>query len=144
MRSPKRGHSQWAQLSQRNSAATQQNGNTPPVRVVHFIRSVIRSEKFHEGSERRHNLRYPVTMPVRAVPLDDEGMHAGVPFLAVTRDISVGGLCMYHLAPVKTRLLQVELVNSGKREQLRVVLEIVRCLQTGPLYEIAGRFVDYE
>jgi hypothetical protein len=126
------------------SAATQQPGKTPPARVVHFIRNVIRSEKFHEGDERRQTLRYPVTMPIRAVPLDDEGISAGEPFLAVTRDISVGGLCMYHLAPVVSRLLQLELVNSSKQEQLRVVLEVVRCLQTGPLYEIAGRFVDYE
>jgi hypothetical protein len=126
------------------STTAQENGKAPPARVVHFIRSVIRSEKYFEGSERRHNLRYPVTMPVRAVPLDNERMPAGEPFLAVTRDISVGGLCMYHLAVVKSRLLQLELVNSGKGEQLRVVLEIVRCLQTGPLYEIAGRFVDYD
>jgi hypothetical protein len=126
------------------SAETKPAAKGPPTRVERFIRSVIRSEKFFEGSERRLTLRYPVTMPVRAVALDEKQKPTGGPFLAVTRDISVGGLCMYHLEPVESRWLQLELANNGQPEQLRVVMEVVRCSKTGPLYEIAGRFVGCE
>jgi hypothetical protein len=116
----------------------------PPERVVNFIRRVIRGEKFFGRSERRVNLRYPVTIPVKATPLDDRQFPNGEPFLGVTRDISVGGLCMYHLEAVASRYLQLELASSGaSKEHLQVVLEVVRCRQTGPLYEIGGRFVGY-
>ncbi|HZZ28332.1 MAG TPA: PilZ domain-containing protein [Pirellulales bacterium] len=128
-----------------HSAVVQEKPNKlPPERVVNFIRRVIRGEKFFEGSERRSNLRYPVTMPVRATPLDDQYHPDGEAFLGVTRDISVGGLCMYHLEPVEASFLRLEMTgNSGKGEHLRVVLKVVRCRQTGPLYEIAGSFIGY-
>jgi hypothetical protein len=116
--------------------------DAPPERLVSFVRRMIRGEKFHPGSERRRDLRYALTIPVRATPLDDLQNPDGEAFLAVTRDISVGGLCMYHLEPVKARYLQLDLASSsGTGEQLQVVLEVVRCHPTGPLYEIAGRFV---
>ncbi|HTQ37617.1 MAG TPA: PilZ domain-containing protein [Pirellulales bacterium] len=112
--------------------------------VVMFIRRVIRGEKFFPGSERRTSLRYPVTMPVRATPLDERQVPNGEAFLGVTRDISVGGLCMYHLESVESRYLQLELTgNTVNEERLNVVLEVVRCRQTGPFFEIAGRFVGY-
>ena len=112
----------------------------PPDRVASFIRRVIRGEKFYPGPERRLSLRYPVTMPVKGTPLDNAQHAAEEPFLAVTRDISIGGLCMYHLQPVTARFLQLE-ITSQADERLDVVLEVVRCRQTGPFFEIAGRFV---
>lgn len=115
----------------------------PPERVVNFIRRVIRGEKFYPGAERRQSLRYPITIPVKAMPLDDQHHPVGEVFLGVTRDISVGGLCMYHLQPVNAHYLELELSSNNSDEQLHVVLEVVRCRQTGPLYEIAGRFVGY-
>jgi hypothetical protein len=116
-------------------------GTPPPERVASFIRRVIRGEKFYPGPERRSNLRYPITMPVKATPLDNQQNAAEEAFLGVTRDISVGGLCMYHLQPVNVRFLQLELSSHGCDEQLHVVMEVVRCRQTGPFFEIAGRFV---
>jgi hypothetical protein len=113
----------------------------PPERVASFIRRVIRGEKFYPGPERRNSLRYPITMPVKATPLDDKQQPMDEAFLAVTRDISIGGLCMYHLSAVTARFLQLELSSHSSDEQLHVLMEVVRCRQTGPFYEIAGRFV---
>jgi hypothetical protein len=110
-----------------------------PERVVNFVRRVIRGEKFYAGPERRANLRYPITMPVRVAPLTDALQPCGQAFLAVTRDISVGGLCFYHTQPIKQRFLQVEM-TSPTREQLTVVLEVKRLRQAGPFYEVAGNF----
>jgi hypothetical protein len=111
----------------------------PPERVVNFVRRVIRGEKFYGGPERRVHLRYPITIPVRATPLNDAEEPVGEPFLGITRDISIEGLCMYHMQSVKEKLLQLEL-TSPNREQISVLLEVVRCKAVGPFFEIAGRF----
>jgi hypothetical protein len=109
-------------------------------RLVGFIRRVIRGEKFYSGPERRKSLRYPITMPVRVTPLDDNQQPLDESFLAVTRDISVTGLCFYHTQPVKQKFLQMEL-TSPAREQCTVLLETARCRPAGPFYEIGGRFL---
>ena len=111
-----------------------------PEGVVDFIRQVIRGEKFHAGPERRGHLRYPLTLPVKVTPLDDNQLPTGDPFLAVTRDLSISGLCMYHLQAVQNRYLQLELISPAQ-ERLNVVLEVVRCRAAGPFYEIGGQFV---
>jgi hypothetical protein len=111
-----------------------------PERLVGFIRRVIRGEKFYSGPERRKSLRYPITMPVRVTPLDDNQQPQDEPFLAVTRDISVTGLCFYHTHPVKQKYLQMQL-TSPSREQCTVLLETARCRAAGPFYEIGGRFL---
>lgn len=114
--------------------------SSPPDRVANFIRRVIRGEKFYPGPERRLSLRYPITMPVKSTPVNDHYEPCGDVFLAVTRDISLGGLCMYHLAPVTARFLELEITNHND-EQLHVLMEVVRCRQTGPFFEVAGRFI---
>ena len=120
--------------------ATPATGAQLPERVVSFIRRVIRGEKFYAGPERRKSLRYPITMPVRVTPLDDNQQALDESFVAVTRDISVTGLCFYHTHPVKQRFLQLEL-TSPAREQCTVLLETARCRQAGPFFEIGGRFL---
>ena len=114
--------------------------NSAPERVVDFVRRIIRSEKLYTGRERRTHLRHPITMPVKATPLTDDQKPAGEPFVAVSRDISIGGMCLYHLFPVSEKYLELDL-KGGANEQLHVILEVVRCRQAGPLYEIAGQFV---
>ncbi|HEY2761197.1 MAG TPA: PilZ domain-containing protein [Pirellulales bacterium] len=120
---------------------TQRNHATPE-RVVNFVRRIIRNEKLYTGRERRTHLRYPITMPVKATPLTDDQRPAGEPFLAVSRDISIGGMCLYHLYAVSEKYLELDLKGSGN-DELHVVLEVVRCRQAGPLYEIAGQFIGY-
>jgi len=120
--------------------ATPMTGVQLPERVVSFIRRVIRGEKFYAGPERRKSLRYPITMPVRVTPLDDNQQPLNESFVAVTRDISVTGLCFYHTYPVKQRFLQMEL-TSPSREQCTVLLETARCRQAGPFFEIGGKFL---
>jgi hypothetical protein len=48
-----------------------------------------------------------------------------------------------HLKPLEARYLKLELVNTmGMEEHLHAVMEVLRCHETGPLYEIGGRFVE--
>src|ERR1700751_836474 len=90
-------------------------------RVLEFVRAVIGDEKLREQSERRAHLRYPITLPVRAVPLNDDKKPVAGPFYAVTRDIciagsfmaltrdiSAGGVSLYHTQPIKEKFLQLE------------------------------------
>ena len=123
------------------TTAFQNNSETtPPDRVVNFVRRVIRGEKFYAGPERREHLRYPITIPVHATPLDDRNEPCDEPFLGITRDISIVGLCMYHTRPVTAKVLQLELTGPN-HEQLDALLKVVRCRPAGPFFEIAGRFV---
>lgn len=112
----------------------------PPAPVVNFIRRVIRGEKFYAGTERREHLRYPITIPVRVTPLDEHNQPAVEPFLAITRDISIVGLCMYHTQSVKEKLLLLELTGINQ-EHVTVHLKVARCRPAGPFFEIAGRFM---
>jgi PilZ domain len=125
----------------------------PSPRVLEFVRTAIREEKVYKGGERRAHLRYPVSMSVRATPLDDHKKPIAEPFDAVThdisvagsfaaltRDISAGGISMHCSQPVKEKFLQLEL-TAPKGVQLNVTLEVLRCLKKGPFYEVGGRFV---
>src|SRR4051812_27122107 len=128
-----------------NEAASQDPPETRqeilPPRLVNFVRRVIRGEKFYPGPERRMNLRYPLTMPVKVTPLDEDMTPSGTePFVAVTRDISVGGLCLYHTQALREKYLRLEL-TSPSRDNLDVVIAVVRCKQAGPFWEIAGPFL---
>ncbi len=129
-------------FSQNGAEAKESDVKASPDRVINFVRRVIRGEKFYPGPERRANLRYPLTMPVKVTPLDKHQEPIGQSFLAVTRDISVGGMCLYHMKSVREKYLQLEL-SSPNGEQLQVVMEVVRCRQAGPFYEIAGPFIGY-
>jgi hypothetical protein len=133
---------------------TKPTDSQPRPRVLEFVRAMIRDETLHQGPERRAHLRYPVSMSVRVVPLDDNKRPVAEPFYAVardisiagsfvglTRDISAGGMSMYHTQPVQEKYLQLEL-TAPHGELLSTTLEVLRCRKTGPFYEIAGRFTE--
>jgi hypothetical protein len=112
----------------------------PPERVANFVRRVIRGEKFYAGPERRMHLRYPITMPVQVTPLDAEFEPVGEPYQVVSRDISVGGICLYGPQATNHRYLQLE-IKGPSQERLKVLMEVLRCRQAGPFFEIGGRFI---
>ena len=115
-------------------------GSSAAGRSGQFYPAVIRGEKFYAGSERRQHLRYPITIPVRVTPLDEQHQPAAEPFLAITRDISIVGLCMYHTQAVKEKLLRLELTGLNQ-EHVTVLLKVARCRPAGPFFEVAGRFL---
>lgn len=102
-----------------------------------FVQQVIRNAR----SDRRAIPRCPVSILVKATPLNDQQQPAGEPFTAVTRDISLQGICMHHVAPVQCRYLQLELGDSGNSQL--TVMEVLRCRAVGSFFEIAGRFVGH-
>ena len=110
--------------------------------VASFVRQVIREDKCGTWLERRVSLRYPIALPVIATVLDDEYRPVGETFRAVTRDLSTKNLCIYHSQPVTAKYLELQLARRIGDERLRVLLEVVRCEDAGPFFEIGGRFLE--
>lgn len=113
----------------------------PPAAVESFVRRVVRGAEFYVGPEQRGEARYAVSLPVAAVPVDKSLRKAGDAFIALTRDISSGGIGMYHTRRVSERLLALE-IKSASGEKLRVLAEVLRCNPAGLFYEIGARFVS--
>ena len=90
--------------------------------------------------EHRDFPRHCVTLAVSAVPVDEDYRPTDASFVALTRNISQGGISLIHSSPVATKLLAIELPMPGS-ESLQVVVRLDRCRRIGEFYELAGPFV---
>ena len=112
----------------------------PAEEVTRLVQELVDKQRKYQGDERRAATRYPLACPVMAVPIDEQEK-PGEPFAAITRDISSQGISIYHTRPIHEPYLAIQwTVEEG--EQLRVLVEVVRCRPVGPFfYEIGGTFV---
>lgn len=113
----------------------------PPAAIAMFVRRVVKGAEYYVGPEQRTEPRYSVSLPVAAVPVDESLKKTGEVFIAFTRDISSGGIAMYHTRRVSDKYLAVE-IRSNSGENLRVLVEVLRCSPVGLFYEIAGKFIS--
>jgi hypothetical protein len=90
--------------------------------------------------DRRRSPRYPLVADVTAVPLDPEFRPIGPPFIACSRNISTGGICLYHQCRAPAELLFVE-IHAGDLPPMEAVLKVLRQTRIDRYYEIAGEFV---
>jgi hypothetical protein len=111
----------------------------PPTTITTAINAWMPTP--YVGEERRAETRMRITMPVAVVPVDDAFKPVGPPALLITRDISVGGICLLHDEPLQPKYLVVDLPAKDTEESLQLVVEILRCRAVDTLFEIAGRFV---
>ena len=95
---------------------------------------------FDPTKERRTDRRKPILLDVIAVPLDSQFKPVGDPFLALTRDISDGGISMFHTERVSAPYLLVK-VDSPRYQKLQAVVQVVRSRRFYQFAEISGRFV---
>lgn len=113
----------------------------PPAAIAMFVRRIVRGAEFYVGPEQRTEPRYAVNLPVAAVPLDESLKKTGEVFIGFTRDISSGGIAMYHTRRISEKYLAVE-IKATSGDKLRVLVEVLRCFPVGLFYEIAGKFVS--
>lgn len=113
----------------------------PPEAIAAFVQRMARNAQYYEGPEQRTERRYLLSLPIAAVAVDSSLQRIGEPFIAVSRDISSGGIAMYHTRTVKEKLLALEM-TAPAGDKLRVLMEVLRCHPSGLFYEIAGRFVS--
>jgi len=91
--------------------------------------------------ENRNSPRRPISVRLRVIPCNESGEPAGQPFVALTRDLSAGGICLVHTRATNASHLLVVLRAQGL-EPMQLVVEVLRCRAIGRFYEIAGRFVS--
>jgi hypothetical protein len=93
--------------------------------------------------ETRRSKRYAAMLEVVFVPLNEHYRPSGLPFLAVTRDVSIDGLCLLHARPSPTSALFIE-IERPDETALDVVLNVRRNRRVGPFFEIAGDFIQID
>jgi hypothetical protein len=89
--------------------------------------------------ERRTDKRKPVVLDVIAVPLDANRQPVGDPFLALTRNISHGGIAILHTEKVTAPYLLLRL-ETQKHQVIQAVIQVVRSRTFYQFTEISGRF----
>jgi hypothetical protein len=110
-----------------------------PDEIANFVMDLTSDVRNAHSQERRTEPLYAIMVPVFATPFDATGRRIGERFLAVTRDISAIGGAILHSENVSAHYLLLEFNLPGARE-FRLVLEILRVREIGPLWELTGRF----
>ena len=113
----------------------------PSAALLKYVRE--RSVPQTGGSDLRRSKRYTAVLEVVVVPLNEHYRPSGLPFLAVTRDVSTGGLCMLHTRPAPASKLFVE-IERPNDTPLDVVLNVRRNRRVGLFFEIAGDFITVD
>jgi hypothetical protein len=90
--------------------------------------------------ERRRTPRYSLIVDVRVLPLDEELRPAGAPFTACCRNLSTGGICLYHDSRVEATFLYVE-IALFELPPMQAVMRILRQNPAEQFFEIAGEFL---
>ncbi|MFC1597119.1 PilZ domain-containing protein [Planctomycetota bacterium] len=104
----------------------------PPAELVSFVERQIRSARLYTGVEHRSDKRRLMAMPVLVQPVDEQSNAVGVPFAAMTRDISPKGIGLVHTEPIEPGLLALRMSLEGKEVDL--VAAVLWCRALGPFY----------
>jgi hypothetical protein len=113
----------------------------PSAALMKFVRE--RAVAQAGGTELRRSKRYTAVLEVIVVPLNEHFRPSGLPFLAVTRDVSTGGLCLLHMRPAPSAKLFIQ-IERPIESALDVVLNVRRNRRVGQFYEIAGDFISID
>jgi hypothetical protein len=111
----------------------------PPQNVRRLVKALAPSG--YAGPERRMHQRYPVTVPVVALPLAADFRIDGEPLQMTTVNVSLGGAALIHTRFIKAPNLALDFTVAGV-ELLQVVLKVLRVRGIGPVYEIGGEFIS--
>jgi hypothetical protein len=106
--------------------------------INEFVRAVGRSRV--SDDERRSEKRRPVVLDIIAVPLDEDRNPCGEPFLALSRNISRGGIALLHTERVKAPYLLLR-IETLRHEVIQAVVQVIRARNFYQFTEISGRFV---
>jgi hypothetical protein len=110
----------------------------PSAGIREFLASLPAARKV---SDRRRSVRYTVIADVIVVPLDQDLLPAAPPFVACSRNVSTGGMCLYHTEPVDAALLYVE-IAAPDAPGMSALMQVLRQNRVGEYFEIAGQFLS--
>jgi hypothetical protein len=97
--------------------------------------------KYTDGVDRRQQKRYSVALGVVAVPLGPDFSIAGPAARMIIRNISPSGAALAHTRFSDVPYFVLDFTAAGI-ELLQVVLKVLRVSNSGPIYEVAGKFIS--
>jgi hypothetical protein len=93
------------------------------------------------GIDRRQHTRYSIGVPVVAVPLGTNFTIAGPAVKMTTRDISKSGVALAYARFTDAPYYVIDFTSAGI-ELLQVLMKVLRVSNSGPTYEVAGKFIN--
>ena len=109
--------------------------------ITAFVRDLTSKMEICSDPERRAATRQAIAIPVKAMPFDGLKRPVKPSFQALTRDISTNGISILCLERTNVEHLLLEF-SLPDHDKVQIVMEVRRCRQLGPFWEIAGPFVD--
>ena len=110
----------------------------PPAAMLAFVQQ-MKIDDDPKWVQQRTSVRHALHIPVPVQPMDEDYRFVGEPFLALSSDVSTGGIFLVHTRAVAEPFLAVEL-SPTEGQKTHLVLEMLRCQPLLRFYEIAGRF----
>ena len=111
-----------------------------PDTIASFIQqTIVELESFKVGM-RRAESRESAAIPIFVAPLNENLEPVGAEFYAVTRDVSCGGIGLFHTKPVTARWLEIEMSTPATRQELRLLAQVQHCTPIGKFFLIGCRF----
>jgi hypothetical protein len=98
------------------------------------------SESFPLVAEKRTQKRYPMALPVIAVPLGNDFRVMGAAKQLTTINVSSGGASLLDIEPCKSMFLALDFSLVGL-SSAKAVFEVLRVRPTFSAYEVSGRLV---
>ncbi len=100
----------------------------------------IQSAAPYSDDERRSEKRYLMAMPVLVQPVDEQSNAVGVPFAAMSRDISPKGVGLVHTEPIEHAMLALRMSLAG--EDVKLITAVRWCRTVSPFYYVGAEFVS--
>jgi hypothetical protein len=108
--------------------------------IASFMQQVIIEYQGFGEAYRRKEPREMVSIPVCVHPLDDDLQPAGEAFQGVTRDISYGGVGIFHIHPLQAAHVLVEIFAPDSKSRMKLLAKVEHCTRFGGFYLIGCRF----
>lgn len=115
-------------------------GPSIPSENVKRIISALAPEEY-KGPELRRHKRYPVVVPVIALPLSLDFRIDGEPMQMTTADVSLGGAAFVYTRFVNAHYLAIDFTAAGV-QPLQAVLKVLRVQSLGLVYKVSGEFIS--
>jgi hypothetical protein len=93
------------------------------------------------GRDRRQQTRYSIGLPVVAIPLRANFTVAGPTVRMITRDISKSGIALSYARFSDVPYYVIDFTEA-RFELMQVLLKVLRVSNSGPTYELAGKFMN--
>ncbi|MCA9148758.1 MAG: PilZ domain-containing protein [Planctomycetales bacterium] len=111
-----------------------------PEVITTFMQQVVVEYHNYGMGHRRSEPREAVAVPVVVQQVDSSLEPLDEPFDAVTRDISTGGIGLFHLREIKSGLIKVTMTAPETHEQMTLLARVEHCTKCGGFYIIGCRF----